>query len=87
MQQKPYGMQTTPVEGRKSDAGRKATIHSIGGAITNETGKVVDGPYTLTFRAKQKQRDTKVTTEPYWLVKLDANGFYIHFAENEITLS
>ena len=82
MQQKPYGMQTTPVEGRKSDAGRKVTIHSE--ALARETGKVVEGPYTLTFRAKQKQRDTKVTTDPYWLVKLDANGFYVHFAENEI---
>ena len=83
----------------QSDAGKHVLINSVGGALKNERGTVIEGPYRLVWKqAKYKVRDKqgvpvrpkrsyckRTETCPYWLVKLDMNGFYVHFAEQELT--
>lgn len=78
----------------KSDKGKKVSVSTI---AIRETGVVADGPYALIFKALTKKgakkgkdgkvhsKEIMVTTEPYWLIRLDCNGFYIHCAKNEIT--
>lgn len=72
---------------------KKDVIVGNGHAIFNEPGKVAKGPYLLTISGRvavkgskgKKYKEVKVTTEPYWLVRLDCNGFFLHFAESELT--
>lgn len=80
----------------RCDSGKKVIINSVGGALVAAEAVVVQGPYKLVYRAHTKKGATKgrdgkihskeitVVTEPYWLVRLNANGFYIHVAENEL---
>jgi hypothetical protein len=81
----------------RCDSGRRVIIHSVGGALRGASGTVEDGPYHLVYRAmsrkvgkkgkdgKIKSTQTTIKTDPYWLVRIDDTGFYIHFAESEIT--
>ena len=77
------------------DNGKKVIINSVGGTLMNAPGVVAKGPYKIVFIAKSKRNlnrqkksmDTKITTEPYWLVRMDSNGFYLNFSEKEITFA
>ena len=81
-----------PVEGKKSDNGKKVTI--ITGAASGVHGIVAQGPYHLLFKAKTRKgskarkdgkiqsKDVIIQTDPYWLILLE-NDLYIHFQANE----
>jgi hypothetical protein len=96
MKTKPeFGKMAYPVEKAKIFS-KKVLINSVGGALKDVEGTVARGPCQLTYRAQTKKgvaksRDGKVhskevtvVTDPYWLIKLNCNGFYVHFAESEL---
>jgi hypothetical protein len=103
---KPEVGETSPVLDPKTgeshlDAGKHVLINSVGGALKDERGIVIEGPYRLVWaQARYKVRDKKgvpikpsrsyykrTETCPYWLVRLETNGFYLHFAEQELTFA
>lgn len=81
----------------ESDEGRKVIINSIGGALKDWKGMVIEGPFHLVFLGKKKKGfikqgyikkpklvETMYLSNPYWLVRLEANNFYLYFAKDEI---
>ena len=93
MTEKPDLQITRPVldkSGReRSDAGKKVTVNTIGGALRNAKGVVITGPFTWTIMwrvtdSKGKKRAHPVETNPYWLVRMDANGFYLRLSQEEM---
>ena len=83
----------------RHDAGKKVIINSVGGSLRRAEGVVVEGPYHLLFKTKTKKgavkgrdgkihsKDVIVKTDPYWLVRMNDNGFYLHFSGGEITFA
>lgn len=75
---------------KRCDAGKKVKVTSVGGALVNQEGVVVDGPYWWTIDGLIKDKNGKLTIRhqwdsvPYWLVRLSANGFYHRFSEQEL---
>lgn len=120
----------------RCDSGKKVIVNSVGGAIDDDKGLVVDesygsgfrdakpkegpvdrifghalvshgraleqaegivyaGPYRMVFEGKSKidengkkmkhPRRRQFVTEPYWCVRMQANGFYLHLSEKELT--
>lgn len=72
---------------------KKDVVIGHGRSLTDTTGTVVKGPYLLTVSGRtairgskgKRWKEIKVTTEPYWLVRLDSSGQFAHFAECELT--
>jgi hypothetical protein len=98
MTEKPdFGAKAQPTDKTDKYNGRKVLINSVGGALKDTSGKIAGGPHKLVYRAKtkkgcQKAKDGKVhskeitvVTDPYWLVRIDHNGFYVHFSDDELT--
>lgn len=72
------------------DIGKKVIVNTK--ALCKELGVVIAGPYKIKqiYRVNTKNKGIKkyqeIITEPYWLVRLNSNGFYLHFAARELKL-
>lgn len=80
---------------KRCNAGEKVTINTVGGALRNVKGVIIEGPFQWTIKgckqSKDKDGKDKVVkaeweTVPYWLVRLDCNGFYLFLSEEEFNL-
>jgi len=79
---------------KRSNAGEKVTINTVGGALRNVKGVIIEGPFQWTIEGCKRKKDEKGKekmvkatweTVPYWLVRLD-NGFYLRLVEEEFKL-
>lgn len=86
---------------KRCDVGRKVIVNSVSGALKNQEGVVVEGPYWWVIHGvirvpnESKKKCIKENGKkyvphqwnsvPYWVVRMDANGFYHRLAENELT--
>lgn len=76
-----------------NDKGKEVIINSVGGGIRNTHAKVIQGPYNLRYKTHTnvnkknpdgRSKEVYTVTDPYWLVKLNENGFYLHFSKDEL---
>lgn len=81
---------SNPVVGR-DDKGKKVIINSIGGALVNVRGTVIEGPFTFTYRRNKEDKGIRkkgpiITSDPYWLVQLDDWKYekYLSFIASEL---
>ncbi len=80
------------VPNKQCHTGKKVTINTIGGALLNVKGVIVEGPYQWTIKGCKQSKDkngkdkmikAEWETVPYWLAKVDYNGLYLKLTEEE----
>lgn len=83
-------------EGKKDD-GKKVIINSVGGALVNEPGVVVVGPYVYPYvhkveiktksrnpMAQKRHKNEDRISQPLWLVKVEKLGRCLSFVASEL---